>query len=115
MCATSRSAPSHMTGAQNTRRLQVTSSEKQRDGNHCDSHAVRPLRCRDEHVIGICAGFPHSERQTWGGSDSKGCFFGDFLCTSTAPQERREQRSWPRRGGGQDARSQESYPLAEGQ
>jgi len=30
-----------------------------------------------------------------------------FLCTSTAPQERREQRSWPRSGGGQDARSQE--------
>ena len=24
-----------------------------------------------------------------------------FLCTSTAPQERREQRSWPRSGEGQ--------------
>ena len=46
-----------------------------------------------------------------GGSDSKRHFFGDFLCASTAPQERREQRSWPRRGAGQDARSQESYPL----
>jgi len=39
------------------------------------------------------------------------CFFGYFLCTSTAPQERREQRSWPRSGEGQDARSQESNPL----
>ena len=29
--------------------------------------------------------------------------FGYFL--GTAPQERREQRSWPRSGGGQDARS----------
>jgi len=38
-----------------------------------------------------------------------------FLCTSTAPQERREQRSWPRSGGGQDARSQESNPLAGGE
>jgi len=33
-----------------------------------------------------------------------------FLWTSTAPQERREQRSWPRRGEGQDARSQEKEP-----
>ena len=30
-----------------------------------------------------------------------------LLCTSTAPQERRERRSRPRRGGGQDARSKE--------
>src|SRR6516225_2421305 len=36
------------------------------------------------------------------------CFFCLlFFCTSTAPQERREQRSWPRSGAGQDARSQE--------
>jgi hypothetical protein len=36
------------------------------------------------------------------------CFLSvTFLCTSTAPQERREQRSWPRSGGGQDAGSQE--------
>ena len=42
------------------------------------------------------------------------CFLVTFLCTSTAPQERREQRSWPRSGGGQDARSQESNPLALG-
>ena len=54
--------------------------------------ALRRLRCLDEHVIGICAGFPHPKRQTWGGSDSKRCFFGDFLCTS-----------------------KESYPLAVGQ
>src|SRR3954466_4800139 len=52
----------------------------------------RPLRRLDEHVIGTCAASLHSERQTWGGSDSKRCFFGDFLCTS-----------------------KESYPLAEGQ
>src|SRR5256886_7478382 len=43
--------------------------------------ALRPLRYVDEHVIGVCAGFPHPKRQTWGGSDSKRCFFGDFLCT----------------------------------
>jgi hypothetical protein len=30
-----------------------------------------------------------------------------FPCTGTAPQERREQRSWPRSGEGQDARSKE--------
>jgi hypothetical protein len=40
------------------------------------------------------------------------CFFGYFLCTSTAPQERREQRRWRQRRAGQDARSRESRPLA---
>src|SRR5258708_39500036 len=29
---------------------------------------------------------------------------------TTAPQERREQRSWPRSGEGQDIRSQENTP-----
>jgi hypothetical protein len=33
-----------------------------------------------------------------------------FLCSRTAPQERREQRSWRRSRGGQDARSQEGNP-----
>ena len=49
------------------------------------------------------------------GAPSGVCFFGYFRCASTAPQERREQRSRPRSGGGQDARSQESDPLPEGE
>jgi hypothetical protein len=40
------------------------------------------------------------------------CSLVTFLCTRTAPQERREQRSWRQRREGQDARSQESNPLA---
>jgi len=38
-------------------------------------------------------------------------FFGPFLWRRTAPQERREPRSGPRRGGGQDARSKERGSL----
>ena len=46
--------------------------------------AVRFARCESDHRV-RCLAF--------------------WLLLGTAPQERREQRSWPRSGGGQDARS----------
>jgi len=51
----------------------------------------------------------HPERRMRLGRRIGVCFlFGYFLlCTSTAPQERRERRSQPRRGEGQDALSKE--------
>ena len=75
------------------------------------------MRARSLHVQGRTFSEPRAHARTRRAGCPEGappgvCFFGDFLCTSTAPQERREQRSWRQRRGGQDARSQESYPLA---
>jgi len=77
------------------------------------AHDARAFAVR----TGMCAQRTPEPAREVGGQDGPEtappgvCFFGYFLCTSTAPQERREQRSWPRSGEGQDARSQESNPL----
>ena len=78
---------------------------------------ARRMRASSLSAHGRAVSEPPERARVPAGQDARrarhpGCaFFGYFLCTSTAPQERREQRSWPRRGGGQDARSKESDTL----
>ena len=74
---------------------------------------ARTMRARSLHAHGCAfseprSGLGHSEHTDVRRARHRGVFLlVTFLCTSTAPQERREQRSWRQRRGGQDARSQE--------
>ena len=89
------------------------------DGGKCPQGRARDVRASADSTRMYCQTTPPSPRSAGApaahdarrGTASGAKRFGYFM--RTAPQERREQRGWPRSGEGQDARSNDkSNPLA---